>query len=416
MGGMRIAFIVDEFPCLSQTFVLDQITGLINLGHEVEIFATILKKDPVIHPDVEIYELLNRTTYCLEVFKNRPRNKILRIWKAFGLLLKWFLNRPVAIIKALNIFKYGREAASFSLFFKIIPFLDKQPYDIIFCHFGTNGKYGLLMRELSAIEGKLITTFHGHDLTQYLKIKGKTIYNNLFIQGDLFLPISERWKEELVRLGCPKEKIIVHRMGIDAERFEYSNREIRQEDKVRILTVARLVEKKGVRYGIRAVAKVLKQYPNIEYMIAGDGLLRGELTDLIRDHNLDTAITLLGWKDRDQILELMELAHILLAPSVTSKDGDMEGIPVVLMEAMACGLPVISTYHSGIPELVIHGKTGLLVKERDIDALAEQVIYLIKNPLICEELSKEARKYVEQKYEIKRLNKNLEYIYSTLLS
>ena len=194
MDRIRIAFIVDEFPCLSQTFVLDQITGLINLGHEVEIFATIHKKDPVIHPDVEIYELLNRTIYCLEVFKNRPRNKILRIWKAFGLLLKWFPNRPVPIIKALNIFKYGREAASLSLVFKIIPFLDKKPYDIIFCHFGTNGKYGLLMRELSAIEGKLVTIFHGNDLTEYVK-------RNVAAQNSELHPSRRAWIRLLLCAG-----------------------------------------------------------------------------------------------------------------------------------------------------------------------------------------------------------------------
>ena len=102
-------------------------------------------------------------------------------------------------------------------------------------------------------------------------------------------------------------------------------------------------------------------------------------------------------------------------PSITASNGDQEGIPVVLMEAQATGLPIISTYHTGIPEVVIDGKSGFLVHEKDVDALAEKLEYLIKHPEIWPEMGRYGRKHVEEKYDIKKLNQQLVKIYQNLI-
>jgi colanic acid/amylovoran biosynthesis glycosyltransferase len=409
---MKVAFIVTEFPSLSQTFVLNQITGLIDRGHDVDIFANGIADDSKIHEDVRKYNLLDRTCYYRGII---PKNKLFRLIKAANYVVRYMLKRPAVVLRSLNVFKYGRQAASFNLLFQIIPFLDKGPYDIIHCHFGPSGNIAVLLKEVGAIRGKVITAFHGYDLSSYIGKNGNRVYEKLFKKGELFLPISRRWKKKLINLGCPKGKVLVHRMGIDVGRLGFLQRKIRKSVKINILSVARLVEKKGVHYGIEAVAKVVKRYPFVQYEIAGDGPLKRDLVGLIDKLDIDENVKLLGWKQQNEISELMSHADILLAPSVTGKEGDQEGIPVVLMEAMARGLPVISTYHSGIPELVQDGRSGFLLRERDIDALAEKLEHLITHPEMRDQMGAEGRKYVEENYNIDKLNDRLVEIYKETL-
>ena len=414
---MKVAFIVTEFPSLSQTFILNQITGLLDRGHDVTIYAKIHRNQAVIHADVEKYHLLDRTFYYGNSYQAMPANKFLRRVKTMGLVITILHKKPMLLLKVLYVLKFARKATSPCSLYEIATLLsrDIRSYDIVHCHFGPNGNLGALLKDLGAIKGKCITAFHGYDVSTYINEKGDNIYESLFKAGDFFLPISERWKEKLIKLGCEKQRIAVHRMGVDTSRFAFTPRKPGENGKVHMLTVARLVEKKGVQYGIRAVAKVLKKYPHVEYRIAGDGPLRSELQSLIDALNINGHVKLLGWKRQEEIVELMRNAHILLAPSATSKGGDQEGIPVVLMEALSQGLPVLSTQHSGIPELVRDGEFGFLVPERDVNALAEKLEYFIEHPEIWSEMGRAGRDYVARYYDINKLNDQLVNLYQRLL-
>lgn len=403
---MKIAFIVGEFPVLSQTFVLNQITGLIDRGHEVDIFAGKPGNDTIVHEEVKKYNLLERTYY-----QTMPASKFLRFAKGLGIVISNLQKNPIVLLRSLNVLKLGKNAASLSILYKTIQFLDKGQYDIIHCHFGPLGIMGTILKDIGIIKGRLVTTFHGYDMSLYIKKEGNDVYNYIFEMGDMFLPVSERWKNELIKLGCDEKKIFVHRMGIDTRKFLFCPRKPRDNGKVQLLTVARLVEKKGVQYGINAVAKVLKNHSDIEYKIVGDGTLRGDMARLIDELDVSNNIKLLGWKTQEEIVELMKSADILLAPSVTSQDGDQEGIPVALMEALAQGIPVISTYHSGIPELVQDGISGFLVPERDTNQLAEKIIYLIEHQEIWAEMGQAGHDHVEKNYNIERLNNQLVELY-----
>lgn len=402
---MRIAFLVGEFPSVSETFILSQIVGLIELGHHVDIYASRSATLAKIHPDVETYNLCTHTYYHPRV----PQHYIGRFLKVLILLIPYLIKYPLITLNSLNFWRYKRYALSLRLFYDMTPFLDQNlpHYDAILCHFGGNGLKGMVLRELGAIHGKLCTTFHGLDISGYLQEAGESVYDRLFQTGDLFLPISDRWKQRLLTLGCDSKKMQVHHMGIDVQQFTFRPRQLQPNQPVRILTVARLVEKKGVEYGIRAIAQLSQQYPNLLYTIVGDGPLREQLTQLIAELNIGDRVQLLGWKQQDEVVEILHHAALLLAPSVTAADGDQEGIPVALMEAMAMGLPVISTQHSGIPELVEHGISGLLAPERDVVALAQQIHYLIDHPEIWQVLSCAARLKVEREYNIQPLNQRL---------
>jgi colanic acid/amylovoran/stewartan biosynthesis glycosyltransferase WcaL/AmsK/CpsK len=411
---MNIAFILDQFPALSETFILRQITGLLDRGHEVDIYAYRPRNDPGVHADVESYNLLKRT-YYMTSYTSMPRNKAYRLIKGIGYAALEFRKKPMVVLNSLNILKFGKDAASLELLYRITPFLNKGPYDIVHCHFGPIGHLAVMLKAVGAIRGQIITTFRGYDISSYIKKRGEHAYDTLFNKGNLFLCVSEQIKDTLMTLGCAERKIIVHRSGVHIGKSHLSRTRPKTDGKVRLLTVARLVEKKGIQYGIRSIAKLLKNYPHIEYRIAGDGYLKNTLQLLIEELKLTNHVKLLGWQRQEQIRALLQEADILLAPSVTSQNGDREGIPGAIVEALACGLPILSTRHSGIPEVVQDGESGFLVPERDTDALAEKLAYLIEHPERWPEMGRQGRKYVEEHYDIDRLNDRLVEIYQELL-
>ncbi len=406
---MKIAIIVSVFPKLSETFILSHITGLLDLGFDVEIFANYKPKEEKTHPVVKKYLLLERTHYF-----EMPKNKVLRILKAIFLITVIFYKDPRKIVSALKqTMLKNRRTSCLLPFYLLIPFLNKN-FDVIHCHFGPNGIHGSLLKKMG-VRGKYITTFHGYDMSSIILNNGEMIYKDLFNDGDLFLPISDYWGKKLIDLGCDENKIIVHRMGINLQNLKFLERKKQPEKPIRILTVGRLVEKKGHKYSIQAISKVIKKCRNIEYVIAGGGPLRKELENLVSELRIEDYVKFLGPVNQDEVLNLYDQAHIFLLPSMTASDGDKEGIPVALMEAQAMGLPVISTLHSGIPELVIDGKSGFLVPEKDVDTLVKKIEYLIEHPEIWPKFGSYGRKFVEEKYNIRKLNQRLLEIYSNLI-
>lgn len=408
---MKIAYLVGDFPSLSETFILNQITGLMDRGCQIDIYGykpTITSK---VHACVLNYSLLEHTFY----YETLPRNYALRLLKAFWLFLKHSFKSPLLLLKSLNFRQFGRQALSLRLFYATLSCLDhKTTYDVIHCHFGHNGLLGMNLKRIGALQGKIITTFHARDITQKLSELGENAYDELFLESQLVLPISQHWQAKLNSLGCAPHKIQVHHMGIDCQKFTFIPRQSHPESTVKIISVARLVEKKGIEYGMRAIQCLKQLGYQVHYSVIGDGELYDELSRLIIELNLSEEISLLGWKSQDEILEVMNSAHILLAPSVTSAQGDQEGIPVALMEAMAMGLPVVSTQHSGIPELVDQGISGYLAPERNVSVLAEQVSRLIDESEDWPKIGRAGRLKVEKDFNINQLNTILYDICKTL--
>jgi colanic acid/amylovoran biosynthesis glycosyltransferase len=394
---------VGRFPVLSETFVLNQLTGLIDQGFEVEIFAECPGEEGRSHPDVDSYNLIEKTRYRPQI----PVGRLARAQNAFATLSRMSKKELLPAFKTLNLFRYGRESFSLRLFYESLSFLPCPSFDTVLCHFGQIGLKAVRLREAGVIKGRIATVFHGYDMTMIPKLYGERFYEQLFSLGDLFLPISEYWKNRLVEMGCDPKKIVVHRMGVDIESFPFHSRSITADHTFKIVTIARLVEKKGVEYGVRAVAQLLSEYPQISYDIVGDGPLMGSLQGLVTELGVSDRIRFLGWKNSDEIEELLGAAHALLAPSVTAENGDQEGIPVALMEAMAVGVPVISTFHTGIPELIDNEVSGFLVPERDVDLLKLRISSLIEHPEKSMEFAIAARNKIEAEFDIKKLNSQL---------
>jgi len=358
---LNILFIVGHFPAPSQTFILNQIISLIDRGHNVSIFS--FHKDIVenVDPIIEKYHLLDRVMY--------------------------------------------------------IDFPDQLPEcDIVFCQFGYHGKKVFEMPEIAAWlkDKKIVTCLRGSDITtRFMKKPHK--YAQLFQKGDLFLPVCDYFKNLLITCGCDTKKIMVHYSAIDCTKFFFKRRSLPKKGPIRLISVCRLVEKKGIKYAINAIAKVMRNYPNVEYYIVGEGPERSSLTKLIKKLKMEDKIILCGWKSQDEVVALLDKAHIFLLPSVTANDGNEEGIPNALKEAMAMGLPVLATWHAGNSELIENKVSGFLVRQRDAAALYSKIMYLIKNPQIWPNVAITARKTVENRFETKKVVIKLEKIFYELL-
>ena len=404
---MKIAVIVHGFPKLSETFILNQITGLIDLGHTVDIFAYYKPKEKKVHADIKDYALLNHVKYFSFIHNGVKDN--LRL--LFSLMLE-FCFHPVRFLSSISVFKKWWKGL---LLTAITTLFSGKQYDIVHCHFGPNGIIGMYLRKMG-VRSKFVTTFYGYDLSQFILRYGNGVYSELFRNGDVFLSISEYFQRKLISLGCNPKEIIVHHLGIDLNRFKQCReRDISPKGEVKILTVGRLHEMKGYEYAIKAIARVVEGEKKILYIIAGDGAIKNKLRSLASQLKVSSFIQFLGEVTQEEVMKLYKEAHIFMLSSATSQNGNQEGTPTVLMEAQAMELPVVSTYHSGIPEVVIDGKTGYLVIEKDIVGLANKIEFLVENPAMWSTMGRYGREVVEDKYNINKLNRQLVDIYQALV-
>ncbi|MCA5014453.1 MULTISPECIES: glycosyltransferase [unclassified Enterococcus] len=398
---MKILFLVSSFPALSETFILNQITGLIDEGYDVEIVST-KKVTPPYHPDVERYQLMDKVTYI-----DVPANKI----KKLRLVAKE--SARIGVRKTADLLNkkvYGTFVYSFRpLLFQSYITKNVMNWEAIICHYGSNA---LLVEIIKVANPEIdfppiLSFFHGNDITGFTKRFGEEIYAPLHQANQHFLPISENWKKRLLELGFPKDKIDVHHMGVDRTKFA----KVELSDftqPIRLLIVGRLTEKKGIDDAILAVKQLKESGHAIQLNIIGDGELHTMLKQLINELDIVDHVKLMGWQDQDTVKAFMEQADIILLPSKQAENGDMEGIPVSLMEALATGKLVVSTYHSGIPELIKDDYNGWLIPENSPEQLAEKIADILKMSYKERlEISKNAVKSIHDHFDIHQLNKQL---------
>ncbi|MDL1975757.1 MAG: glycosyltransferase [Deltaproteobacteria bacterium] len=402
---MKIAFFVPQFPKLSETFILNQVTGLIDRGHHVDVFAMRPSNELAVHEDVEKYKLSDRTHY-LEI----PSRTIERVMTGVRLIYSNLKKHPQIVLRSLNILRYRRRALSLYFLHLVVPFL--KNYDVIHCHFGPIGNLGASLKDLG-IHAKLITTFHGFDIRLGLQ-KGGHTYHALFHKGDCFIAISDYNYNKLTNFGLDERKIVRLPVGIDMSMFPYKSPSESHEagTSIRILTVARLVEEKGLQYGIQAIHRLLKQQPqlNLKYCIIGDGPLKEDLTNLTNKLMLNEVVHFLGPHEQSGVIEMLQQSDIFLLPSVA------EVLPVCLMEAQAVGLPVIATEVGDTGHIVLDGKSGFVVKSTNVGALAEKLKYLCEHRQRWSDMGLAGRKNVVRRYDINKLNDRLVEIYANLLN
>ena len=277
--------------------------------------------------------------------------------------------------------------------------------DLVHAHFASGGRTALPLAR--ALRVPLVVTLHGADVT----VRGSQPdrYKRLGEEASLFLCVSKFIRDRALEAGFPSQKLLVHYIGIDRGLFSPS---AEPEASQGVLFVGRLVEKKGCEYLLRAMQFVQQAHPQCELTIIGDGPLRPSLEALAIELNLRCQFR--GTQPAASVRESLRRARIACVPSVTAADGDSEGLPTVVGEALAMGVPVVGTKHAGIPEIVIPHVTGLLTPERDPAALADALCLLLADRDLWQRLHHAAPRYIEQHFDLQRQTALLEDIYKGL--
>lgn len=389
---------------MSQTFVVDQINGLIAHGADVRIISLYREEQKVPLQSLDRYNLLSRTEFICPPNAQKVKKPLKLLFLRFFYLavhIKYKKLQPI-----MDFAKYAVSKGKVNLAYEvaITAWKNKKTCfeaDSIIAHFGNNGVIANKLLSAGLLKGKLNTVFHGYEISEYDNVAfWKDEYVELSKNSHL-LPISNFWKNRLENWGAPTKSISVLRMGVDTDKFAFNDRLIVKP--VKIVSVARATEKKGLEYAIRAMAELNDDY---HLSIIGGGALENHLIALSEELDVTSRVTFYGAKPPNFVKSTLEESDIFLLPSVTDTMGDMEGVPVALMEAMASGLIVISTFHSGIPELIDNERSGFLVPERDSTALSAAISKASSFDNLSN-LRREARKKVESEFNSRSLAKDL---------
>ncbi len=290
---------------------------------------------------------------------------------------------------------------------------------ILHSHFGSMGWENLKAARMLGL--KHIVSFYGLDVN-YLPLHGWTErYLELFDSVDLVLCEGPHMARCIVELGCPTEKVRVHHLGVCVDEIEFKPRRWEGSEPLRVLLAASFREKKGLPYALEAVGRFRRHTP-VEVTIIGDAggsdqdqLEKQRVMDVLKKHDLMPKTRLLGFQPHDVLFTEAYGHHIFISPSVTASTGDTEGgAPVTLIEMAATGIPIVSTTHCDIPEVILDGQTGLLARERDVDGLVDRLMYLASHPDSWPEMTKRGREHVEAHFDARRQGERLAHMYEML--
>ena len=287
---------------------------------------------------------------------------------------------------------------------------------LIHAHFATDGVLALPLAK--KLDLPLVVTLHGRDVTISDKELSQSWAGRLYLrrresmweQATAFLCVSDFIKASAIKAGFPPDKLRTHYIGVDRGEFRRTAEPSLPES---VLFAGRLVEKKGCDLLIRAMASVQQQLPHATLTVVGDGPMRPSLVDLA--DTLGVRCNFLGSQSSDQIKVLLQQATIVCVPSRTASNGDCEGLPIFLLEAQSMCVPVVGTFHAGIPEAVIHGETGLLGPEGDVCELAKNLLLLLQSQDLRSEYSLRAAQRMATTFEMAAQTRKLEDIYDEIL-
>lgn len=292
-----------------------------------------------------------------------------------------------------------------------LPFYDKtiqnlQP-DLIHAHFGYDAYKLISLAQKHEIP--LVVSFYGSDVSRLPSEFGwKRRYRILASNGSHFIAATDYMKSQLTDLGFPETKISVVRFGLNLKKFEYRENSLNPK---KMMMVGRMVEKKGYKYAIEAVSNLFKMGLKPELNIYGYGPLKKRLQKYAADLQVDDCIHFHGYQPIETIIDAHDQHTLILAPSTTAADGDMEGLPNTVLEGMAKGTLVVASRHAAIPEAVKDKETGFLFDEKDVDGMTETLRKIVIGEYDLNTIRRDARSLVEKVYGITRMVHEVEQIY-----
>jgi colanic acid/amylovoran biosynthesis glycosyltransferase len=255
----------------------------------------------------------------------------------------------------------------------------------------------------------VVSNVLGYEIHKEDVLKGNTEnYSLLANHKSYVIPVAKNMIPKLKHLGFTDEQIVYSPIGAKDDFFQITP----AYHSCQFLAIGRFTATKAPQTSIRAFAKVLGKFPQAKFVFAGDGELMDDCKKLVKELNLTDKIDFIGWIDQQKQIDLLGESSVFIQHSVTAENGDAEGTPVAIIEASAAGLPVVSTKHGGIVDTIISGETGFLVAEHDVDAMAEKMIYLLKNPNIMMQFGNTGKEFIRKNFS---LNKHIDDVTQTIL-
>ena len=359
-------------------------------------------------------QLVNVRKYQSLVIATRRQNLDVFPWED-----TYFLSR----LSGLNRFfqrEYAKRTDFYYPYFYTV--LKKRGAALVHSHFGNRGYFDLKLKEKLGVPQ--VTMFYGHDASMMaLEDVWKKRYRELFARCERFLAEGNHMRRVLIELGARPETVLVQRLGVDLEKIAFIPRRLETDRKVRVLAASTFRDKKGVTYCLEAYANVLEKHKNVELSIIGDAgnserevAYKKEVLAIIERRRLGGRVNMLGFLDYPAFIEEAKKHDIFLSHSIMGSDGETEGgAPVTLIEMSGYGMPVISTLHCDIPEVILDGASGLLVAEKDVGGLTDRLDYLVTHPEVWEPMGRAGREHIEKEYDSITQARKLEAIYDGLL-
>lgn len=321
----------------------------------------------------------------------KPATHQLRRWWQ-----KIILRRPITI--------YASEAK------RLQAEIENSGARVLHIYFGHIGVHLLPLLEIVRIPA--VVSFHGADAqVNFDNPRHLAATRRVFALARLLLVRSQSLADRLIAAGCPAEKIRLHRTGVPLEQLAFRERSAPADGAWRCVQASRLIAKKGLTTTVRAFAEFARQYPKARLTFAGDGPLRDTAWRLAIELKVEDRVNFTGFLSQSELRALYDQSHFFLHPSEVGPDGDQEGVPNAMLEAMASGVPPFATLHGGIPEAVEHGVSGLLVPERDPEALAREWLAVAADPERYSALSRAAAQRVTELFDLRVTAAALERIY-----
>lgn len=360
---MKLAVAVGTFPQIAESWVIGQVCGLLDRGHEVRVVTKSLGPRPS-------HELVEQRG-LMDLVSVRPRRGLATGVPGKGLGYQLGLALRAGGLSQMNPFRHGRHALSGRVLFHSLGWIEARErlggIDAVVAHHAWHGWEACKARRAGAFDAPIATWFHGSDVSA----EDPHQFGRLFRDGDLFIAVSAFVARKLAALGCDPARTVVMPMGIRAGLFTGLGVERGRsgDGAMRVVSVGRLVPWKGTRYAIEAVAALVGEGADVEYDVVGDGEDRAALEGVAESLGVGERVRFHGALTAEGVRAALDRADVFVMPSVRTSDQE-EAMPVAPMEAGAAGLPVVATDIGGLPEVVEDGVTGVLTPERDAVALA----------------------------------------------
>lgn len=369
---MNIVYIVENYGAISETFVSKLILNLANKGNKLSVIV-----------DKILFTTKDNNFQIIETKYNSTFNKSV-FWLSY--ILKILLRKDFY-------FLFKRKIADY----RIKEYLLKIQPDVIYIEYGNNAV--LVSNIIEALQIPYIVHYHGRDVTSLTNnIEYTKLLKMIFMNSNRSISCSNYISRRLDLLGCPNKKNLTVYNSVEIpEKIRPNNKSPHPS----LIFIGRLVNKKNPFALIKAFSLVLLKFPDTILTIIGNGPLYSKVIEYINDLGIKNNIILLGSKPHKEALEILAANWIYVQHSVTAYNGDEEGFPTTILEAMSYGLPVVSTIHSGITEQIMDGQNGYLVQEYDFESMARKIIFLLNNQNKIRELGENGREVVSNKYSMR---------------